>query len=377
MRNHDNQIAALAVVLVLAAAAPGMSQIIYGQPTSADLRVIYSHWSQKNDSGTTSINQWVIPITGLVPLKDNLEMRFYAANASNSLEDGASEYRLSGFSDVRLQVNSSLANDRILLSAGFNLPTGKKELSRETERPVMAVLTENYLGLPIRGLGEGMGVNLLVGMAAAAGNSRMGASIMYQYNGAYKAYEGEADYKPGDMFSVNVGGDTKAGEFTLGGGVTYSTYTTDKVDERKVFKQSDQIDLHVGGNYKTGACRFLADIRYLIRGRNTRYDPDQAIDYRLKVYGNELAFAGGVTWTPRPAWSVTPMVELRLIDGNEFDDQRKIGPSNNLGMGIEVGRTIMNNVDLGVGFKYYTGSADDGNIDLSGYRLSAGLTAAF
>jgi hypothetical protein len=376
MHNH-NRIAALAIIIVLATAAPAISQIVYGQPMSADLRVIYSHWSQKDESGTTTINQWVIPITGLVPLKDNLEMRFYAANASNSLDSGKSEYRLSGFSDVRLQINSSLANDRILLSAGFNLPTGKKELSRITERPVMAVLTENYLGFPIRGLGEGLGLNLLVGVATAVGNSRMGASVMYQYNGPYKAYEDEADYKPGDMLSIDAGGDTKAGELALEGGVTYTTYTTDKVDERKVFKQSDQLDLHVGGNYKTGSCRLLADVRYLIRGRNTRYDPDQVIDYRLKVYGNELAFAGGVTWTPQPAWYVTPLVELRFIDGNEFDDQRKIGPSNNLGVGIEGGRTIMDNIDFGVGFKYYTGSADDGNIDLSGYRLSAGLTAAF
>jgi len=67
------------------------------------------------------------------------------------------------------------------------------------------------------------------------------------------------------------------------------------------------------------------------------------------------------------------LIELRVIGADEYD----FDGSTIFGLGGEITRNIGEGADLGVGFKYYTGSADGGDIDLSGYQLSANLRASF
>ena len=67
------------------------------------------------------------------------------------------------------------------------------------------------------------------------------------------------------------------------------------------------------------------------------------------------------------------MIDLRLIAANEYE----LESANVLGIGSDFGRNFTETINLTVGLKYYSGSADGGNIDLSGYQLSAGLTALF
>ena len=216
MRNHKVFtliIAALAAVVICASTSYG--QIVYGQPASAGAQFIYSHW-KVDGLDVAKINQSVVPISGFVPLGENLEGRFFIADASNNLtlESGDNSFpesksTLSGVSDVRLQLSQSLAEDKLLFSLGINLPTGKKELNYGEERSVMDALALNYLSFPIRRLGEGFGLNLLAGFAQASGSLRYGGSVTYNYAGTYTPFENEGDYNPGDMFSVNFGGDTK------------------------------------------------------------------------------------------------------------------------------------------------------------------------
>ena len=376
MRNHK-MIFTLLAGLTMITTSSIYGQIIYGQPASGNVRPVYSYWSVEGDSTKTDISQLMIPMTGFIPVQENMELRFFAANASNSADYDGTEYKLSGLTDLRLQMNTSLSDDRVLLSAGLNLPTGKKKLSHDEEQPVMSILTQNYLSFPLRRLGEGFGLNVLAGVATSTGKNRLGASVMYQLNGAYEAYEGDGDYTPGNMFSVSAGIDNSSDALGLKAEVIFTTFGTDQLEGRKVFKQSDQIELRGGGIYGKKNYSFEADMRYLIRGRNERYDAEETLDYRLKVYGNELAVTGRYAYHPDQKWSLAPSFELRFISGNEFEDASKMGGAKNIGLGIDYGRTIGEGINAGLGFKYYTGSADDGNLDLSGFRLSASITTAF
>lgn len=376
MPNHKSNLAVALAAIMILTASPSWGQLIYGQPISGHLRPIYSHWSLETDSTAEDISQLTIPVSGFIPLQDNLELRFFTATASSKLESGDEEYTFSGMSDLRLQINSAFSDDRFLLSAGFNLPTGKKKLSHEDEQPVMALLTQNYLSFPSRRLGEGFGLNLLAGAAITSGTSRLGGTVMYQLNGSYEAYEGDGDYTPGNMFSASANADTRSGNLILAGDIIFTTFGTDKYDGRKVFKQSDQLELRAGAGYALDNYGFDAELRYFIRGRNDRFKTDETLDYRLKVYGNEFSAAGRFTYRPGPNWYLAPLFDLRLISGNEFEDERRLGNANNIGFGFDLGYLVAAGFDFGIGFKYYTGSADGGNIDLSGYQLSAGITAS-
>jgi len=383
MRNRKLFTALILSGLIMALAAPARSQIAYGQPTSGNLKLYYSHWQIENDSVTTDISQLSLPVNAFVPLQDNLEMRLFVANASNNIDQeyqAAStpdaDYSLSGLSDMRLQLNRAFSDDRFLFSLGLNLPTGKKSLSHEDEQPVMNVLTRNYLSFPIRRLGEGFGVNLMTGAATSFGNHRLGATLTYQFNGSYEAYEGDGDYSPGNMFSLGINAETGQENWKLFGNIAYTTFGTDQLEDRKVFKQSNQLELYGGMVYSGQTYALQGQARYLVRGRNERYDENEILDYRLKVYGNEFSLNGKYTYSPNRTWFVAPQMELRFIAGNEFEDANASGSASNIGFGAEYGRPIGEGINIGFGLIYYSGSADGGNIDLSGYRLSVGLTAA-
>lgn len=362
-----------AAIIFLGMSASAFGQIVYGQSSSGYLRMIYSHWNQKDTYGSSSVDQVTTPFNGFLPLQENTELRFYAAGVSTSATIYDSDYKLSGLTDVRLQLNQSLSDDRFLLSLGLNLPTGKRALSVIDNRPVMELLTQNYLSFPIRRLGEGFGVNMTAGAGASAGNLCYGGTVSYQINGSYEAYKNEGDYNPGDMFSASVSANATKDKWGYVADATFMTFSTDKVDGQKVFKQSTEFDLHAGAAYNSDLYTFNGDVGYLIRGRNTRYDSTEVIFDQLKIYGNEFYLSGRLAYSLDPLWYIAPLGELRMIAGNEYD----FGSSHTIGLGAEIGRSVGQGAGIAAGFKYNTGSADGGNIDLSGVQLSLGLTATF
>lgn len=357
-------------------------QIVYDQPTSGGGRMIYNHWSLEDSSGTATLNQFVIPIFGFIPLEDNSEIRFSVSSISSKLEQSGTDYKLSGLGDIRIQFNKSLSDDQFLLSLGLNLPIGKKELDKHDEWPVMEYLAKDYLNLPVRRYGEGLGVNLLAGTATQVGVMQLGGSVSYNYNGPYTAYETDGgyetfwdsdDYNPGNMFSVSAGLDGPYKNLNLSGRLSFSTYGTDKFDDKKIFKAGDQLTIQLGVTGDNESFGFRSNINYIIRGRSTRYDTTEVINSQLKIYGNEFGWNSSVSLAPAENYYVVPSIELRFIGANEED----LGKAHLIGLGSEFGKRFSDDLDINIGFKYYTGSADGGEIDLKGFQLSLGLAAVF
>ncbi len=372
-RNNTIKIVWPFMLVVLILISPVYGQIIYDLPGSTDLQVAYTHWSIENDSLSESLTQFTVPVSGFVPLQDNFEARFYIANAFNTLSIEETDTKLSGLGDVRIQLNHSFADDQLLLSGGVNFPTGKKKLDPETERAVLEILSENYLSFPIRRLGEGFGFNILAGGAATAGNIRYGASIMYQYNGSYEPYRDEGDYNPGDFIAASASADIDLNKTALVANFVLTIFTDDKVEDAKIFKQANQMDMYLGGRHGTGSVDLQGNVRYLIRGRSTRYNiTDEAIMSQLKAYGNEFSIGARLHYYPNPEWYFGPSVQLNMIAANEEEFDK----STLFGGGITYGRKVNDHFNFDVSFNYYTGSADGGDIDLNGYQINAGLTAS-
>ena len=128
MRAHKQVLAIALAVMMLLTAASAWGQIVQGQPTALGTRVTYDHWSLKVPGATSDLSQFMIPLSGIVPLADNVEARFFLAEVTNSVTEANTDYTLSGLTDARLQVSQTLAKDRLLVSLGVNLPTGKKAL---------------------------------------------------------------------------------------------------------------------------------------------------------------------------------------------------------------------------------------------------------
>ncbi len=344
------------------------SQIIYGQQAFGKIGGIYSHWSLDDGKNTTEINQYALPLTGYMPLGENTEAYVYLANSSNTLTESREDYTLSGLGDVRFQLNRSFAEDKYVVSVGVNLPTGKKNLTLDEELPVLQMLSQNYLTFPLRRFGEGLGFNLLFGTAFLLGELRCGTGIAYQYTGSYEPYENSASYNPGDFISINAGADWNNEKTSFAGDIIYTTYTDDKSGDRKIYKQSDQVNIRLKTTHRTPSLTFHSQLEYFRRGEYTFYNPQE----ERRVYGNELFFYLDASHHSPDGWDLAPLMELKLVGAN---DDASMGGAHVLGLGAMLGRLFTPQVSGGISGTYYTGSADDGDISISGLQVNVHITA--
>lgn len=360
----------VAAILVFAGIADG--QIMYGQPASGNTGFVYTSW-KLSDSVETTISQFWVPVSGFVPLQDNLELRYYFAGASTSLDVSGSE-SVAGLGNARVQVSRSFGDDKWLMGAGLSLPTGKRELSVPDERAIVELLSQNFLDFPMRKYGDGLGANVVLGMAQQVGGMVVGAGALYEFIGKYKPYEGTDDYDPGDLITVNGGADIESERSKWSLNTVFTTHIADKVSGTKVFKQADQLEVRLSSVIYSERMRFTGSAVYVIRGRNDFYDAStEDVVQRLKLYGNELGIRASLQQTLSDAWSVTPQVRLRLIAGDEVNiDQSQI-----YGVGVHFSRRLGGTVAARFGGMYLTGQADDGAIDLSGFQLSTMIGATF
>ena len=164
MRN--SVIGAAILILASAISTDAPCQITFDQPGSFALKFIYSRWSvEAADDPKETLSQTTFAFTGFEPIRDNFEARYQIVAGRNDLGAGDAAWDMSGLGDVRLQLAHSFSNDRLLLSAGFNLPTGKTKLDLESEQRIIEFLSRDYLSVPLRRFGAGFGLNLQAGGA--------------------------------------------------------------------------------------------------------------------------------------------------------------------------------------------------------------------
>jgi hypothetical protein len=364
----------LLFLAALAVAPPATAQIIFGQPNLGQTQLVYTHWKLESGGKTNTIGQFLVPVTGLIPLQDNFEARFFIASESNSLKRTTGDLSVNGITDASIQFNHSFKDDHWLLSGGLNLPTGKTELNALEQWPVVEYLSQNFLTFPVRQFGQGFGFNVLAGGATVIGQFKCGLGVSYRFTGTYKPYKDAGNYNPGDVFSVNGGAEYRNGGFSFSPNVIIAVYGTDKLNSKRVFKQSLQTSFSLSSAYETDQYLLSGTIALLLRGRNTEYDPaaDTLIE-QIRLYGNEFGAGASLLWKVSPRWRLTPFLGLRHISKNE----NVLGASNLYNFGSNVGVKLGEHFNTEGGLAYYTGNADAGNISLTGYQLSLSLAATW
>ncbi len=309
-------------------------------------------------------------LSGFVPLRDNFEARYQIVSGYNNLDAYGAQTNMSGLGDLRLQLAHSFSRDKLLLSAGLNLPTGKRELDPDGERRIIEFLSRDYLSLPLRRYGEGFGFNLQAGGAAGLGPFKCGLSGVYDYCGSYKPYEGSGEYDPGDAFSLNATAGTTSGRIEYAGDFGFSFFGTDALDGASIYRQAPQFSTRLmatrhGEEYST-----TLGMRMILRGRNRRYDPtDGAIESQLKKYGDEFDVFLRVARTLGAGWKIGALVGTRQI----LSSEEELGRSSLLNFAVDLGKDLSRNLGLDLGVMYYTGSADGGDVDIGGLQMSGGL----
>ncbi len=367
----------LAAILALASlfAAEASCQIVFDQPGSFALKFNYGDWSLDPASGPEQgISQMTFGLSGFVPLRDNFEARYQIASGYNDLDAGGAKTNMSGLGDLRLQLAHSFSDDRLLLSGGLNLPTGKRKLDPDGERRIIEFLSRDYLSLPLRRYGEGFGFNLQAGGATALGPFKCGMSGVYDYCGSYRPYEGSGDYDPGDALSLNATAAVSSGRIEYAGDIGFSFFGTDALDGRSIYKQAPQFSARLRGTLPGERYSAALGARMILRGRNTRYGmTDGAIDSQLKQYGDEFDLFVRVARSLGADWKIGAMIGTRQI----LSSEEYLGRSSLLNFALDLGRDLSRNLGLDLGVMYYTGSTDGGDARIGGLQMSGGLRVSY
>ena len=367
----------VAAILTLASlpAVPARGQIVFDQPGSFAVKFNYGAWALDPAAGPDEdLAQTSLGLSGFIPIRENFEARYQILTASNNLETGGAGEHMSGLGDLRLQLAHSFAKDRALLSAGFNLPTGKRELDPDGERRIVEYLSRDYLSLPLRSYGAGFGFNLQAGGAAELGPFTCGLSAVYDFLGSYKPYEGIGDYDPGDAFSVNATAAASSGRMKYTGDFGFAVFGTDALDGADIYRQSPQFSARLAAALSGAKYGAELGLRMILRGRNERYSTiDGAIESQLKQYGDEFDAFLRVARPLGKDWTAGALIGTRQI----MESEEALGRSSLLNLGADLGRKLSRNIGLDAGVMCYTGSTDGGDTGIGGLQMSGGLRVSY
>ncbi len=371
-----NKIIILYLFITLVPVSGAVGQIVYDQPYSTDVAFYYTSWSLDNPVADREdeISQRTVSLSGFIPLRDNFEARYSMITASNTLDMNNTESELAGLGDVRVQLSHSFSRDRLLFSAGLNLPTGKQELDTDDEIQVVDFLSRDYLSLPLRRYGEGLGFNLMAGGATRLGAVKCGLTASYQHTGTYQPYNSYGDYNPGNHISLGANANFALNKIDYSVQCLYSVSGTDQLDDADIYKQAPQFITQLSATYSGEPYRTTLGTRIILRGRNTRYSlADGVIESQLKKYGDEYDFFLRFDYTPDTSWRIGVHAATRQISSGE----EALDHSSIYNAGLDVSRKVSENLNLNIGGIFYIGSTDLDDISISGFQTTASLSVAY
>jgi len=371
-----NKVLILVLFISLQPLSASVGQIVYNQPYSASLNFYYNSWSLDNQARgiNEDFSQKTLSLSGFMPIRDNFEARYSIVTAANTLDINSRENELAGLGDLRVQFSHSFSRDRLLLSAGLNLPTGKQELDTEEELQVVEFLSRDYLSFPVRRYGAGTGFNLLAGGATRLGDVKCGVTASYYHTGTYTPYTDFGDYNPGNSFSLGGSAGITMDRTTYSAQCSYVISGADQLDDDNIYRQAPQFITHLSASYRENPYVVTGGTRIILRGRNARYSVvDGAIESQLKKYGDEIDLFVQFDYTGSNNWRFGSRMATRQISsGEEAMDRASI-----YNIGLDISRKLTDHYTLSMGGMYHTGSTDRDDISVSGLQFTASVSTTY
>ncbi len=327
----------------------------------------YQHW--KTGSGQ-SANQLSFPVIYRLPVNRALSIDVINSPAFTSLS--SANDNLGGIADTRLRASYVTMDDKMLITGGISLPTGKHSLSGE-EINIASVLAMDALDFRVPSLGQGMDINLNIAYAREMSGFVVGGGLGYLHKGTFQPYK-EADWKytPGDEVSITVGADKNleinGGPVRLTADIGYTLYQQDEIDGKAIFRSGNKILFDFRSMFKVGTADFLAYAQNRTRGKNQR-GLGSLQSETLNSNGNQLEIGTTGTFPMNPAFRLKGILDSKIYGKNGYENNGAFV----LGFGTGFEYRLSSQLTMDTRFKYLTGSLKNGNssVSLSGFEAGA------
>lgn len=365
----------LTLTLWILAIASASAQIIHGQRPEITQGLNYLSWDITGDTSFT-ISQWYAPITVRAGLAENLELGIYSAATGSEADWSDEDNTLTGLLDSKIQLAAAFLNDRLLISGGVSIPTGKTRLDGH-ESALIEWMTADFLNFPVKNPGEGLNLFGQMGVATPVAQWVLGAAGAVYVAGEYSPYESNLKYTPGSRIVGNVGIERDwEKRHRLGADLVVIYSTDDKVEGKSVFRDGIQFDGRVLGQVTLGRMVVDGAVRGIVRGKD--YQPGEAgklVSELNNRNGNDLRFHLGMKLPLATAFAIWVSGDAKLLAANSypsdspfFEDQARLAGFGG-GMDIRLGRRAR----FEVGARSWTGSSDGAlglkRLDLKGIEF--------
>jgi hypothetical protein len=371
----------VALFLVLAISTLAEAQIIYGTPPNINGRIIYQHWKLKAGDGgkETILTQVAAPISVFVPIAPHWELHLNGALSRSKLDFGDEATNVSSLGLTTLRVFHSFAEDRMFAAAGVVLPTGRTGY-KATEAVVAQLVADDYLNVPLKQLGGGLGLILQVGGASQHEWLLYGGSIGYTYAGSYTYLKDGESYNPGDGIVVQGSASAVGTSSSLDLDLSYKIYSADKIGSEQIFKVGGIASAVLTGKYNFNNGALSITLAEILRSKNSLQFGDALRTEDRQSNANKTILGGGVNYRFRPQWGFTLLAEYRLLAANKYEvsSEKYFGKSDlfSLGGGLDY-RHPSDRFTLSTKLMLSSGEANKDavqhpSISISGYELSIG-----
>ena len=333
---------------------------------SGSSQVGYQYWKADDDQ----IQQFSVPLTFVLPVNENLILNMTTGPAFSNLAT-KEIYSLNGFSDTRISGSYLLNNEKVLVTFGTNIPSGKSALTQE-EFSVASVLASHALNFRAPILGQGLDFSTGVAVVHEYADFVFGAGLGYLYRGQYEPFaDYEYNYNPGNEFSFSGGLDYFIGrQNKLMFDISYTLFGNDNANDSKVFKSGNRLSIQAVAYFESEFMNYIFSLRNRIQAKN-HIGSGELIPERQNSNGNEFEVMGMGLLSLDRTTTVRGLLEGRIYSDNAYG----VGSATIGGLGAGLSRNLLSWLNVDAECRYYFGSLHAGteNVGLTGFQFSAGF----
>ena len=184
-------------------------------------------------SGSTT-SQIALPMVAVVPISSQFTIDIATAFASTTTSAGGASSSIRGLTDTQVRGNYAFSGDKVVLTLGLNVPTGKSSISNAEVVAAQAIGID-FFTYPVPAYGSGLGGTLGVAFAGTAGDWELGAGASMrkstEYSPLSSGTSSSLKYTPGDEYRIRVGGQRVVGGGRLALGLIFSAFGTPKIND--------------------------------------------------------------------------------------------------------------------------------------------------
>ncbi|MCG8606648.1 hypothetical protein MJD09_16895 [bacterium] len=360
----------LVIKLLICFCTNALAQGIQSQQGTISITPVYQSW--KLDTNP-DFSEFTLPLFIYYPLNRNLNFTL-RGNQANVTGDNLES--LSGVTDAQFGLNYFLENPNVIVSLGFNLPTGKAALDTAEFR-TSSLISNNIFSLRTPNFGQGLNVTAGFTWAVPVNEALVvGLGASYQLKGGFKPLASFVeDYKPGNEILLTGGMDFRLGTTgTLSTDVTVTFYSTDKIGQDEVFSIGNKAV--ISGQFKQffGFNELTFFARYRTRAKN-----QQAV-----ILGQQLepevkkTFPDQLELLANYRLRLSRKVYLKILGEGRFYDETASAFSgvSLFGGGVASEIALSRSLNLPLGVKYLFGNFKGGQ-NLTGFEVWLGLASTF